>query len=61
MTPAGKLYKLGHNVFNKSEFAGATFSPDGGELFVNIQNPGITLAIRGPWNTNGLPGVEKDG
>ncbi len=61
VTPAGKLYKLGHNVFNKSEFAGATFSPDGGELFVNIQNPGITLAIRGPWNTNGLPGVEKDG
>jgi secreted PhoX family phosphatase len=50
VTPAGELYKLGHNAFNTSEFAGAVFSPDGGELYVNIQNPGITLAIRGPWN-----------
>ena len=31
------------------EFAGATFSPDGRWLFVNIQSPGITLAITGPW------------
>ena len=31
------------------EFAGATFSPDGRILFVNMQNPGLTLAITGPW------------
>jgi len=32
------------------EFAGATFSPDGDTLFVNIQaSQGITFAIRGPW------------
>lgn len=49
VTPEGELYKLGYNAFNTSEFAGAVFSPDGGELYVNIQNPGITLAIRGPW------------
>ena len=49
VTPAGELYKLGHNAFNTSEFAGAAFSPDGTELYVNIQNPGITLAVRGPW------------
>ncbi len=49
VTPEGELYKLGRNAFNSSEFAGAVFSPDGGELFVNIQNPGITLGIRGPW------------
>lgn len=35
--------------WRKSEFAGATFSPDGNWLFVNIQNPGISLAITGPW------------
>ena len=32
-----------------SEWAGATFSGDGQWLFVNIQNPGITVAITGPW------------
>ena len=35
--------------FTKSEFAGATFGPDGRWLFVNLQSPGITLAITGPW------------
>jgi secreted PhoX family phosphatase len=35
--------------FRESEFAGATFSPDGRWLFLNIQNPGITFAITGPW------------
>lgn len=36
------------------EFAGATFSPFGSTLFVNIQTPGITFAIRGPWWRGGL-------
>lgn len=49
VTPQGHLYKLGRNAFNTSEFAGAVFSPDGSEMYVNIQNPGITLAVRGPW------------
>ena len=35
--------------FRGSEFAGATFSPDGQWLFLNIQSPGLTLAITGPW------------
>lgn len=35
--------------FRSKEFAGATFSPDGRWLFVNIQIPGITFAITGPW------------
>jgi secreted PhoX family phosphatase len=35
--------------FRNREFAGATFSPDGEWLFLNIQSPGITLAITGPW------------
>ena len=37
-----------------SEFAGPTFSPDGQWLFVNIQVPGITCAITGPWGDLGL-------
>lgn len=37
--------------FRGSEWAGATFSSDGTWLFVNLQNPGITFAITGPWGT----------
>ncbi len=50
VTPEGEIYRFGSNRYTSSEFAGATFSPDGSTLFVNIQNPGITLAITGPWN-----------
>ena len=35
--------------YRGSEWAGATFSPDGRTLFVNIQSPGVTFAITGPW------------
>jgi hypothetical protein len=35
--------------YRSDEFAGACFSPDGSHLFVNIQSPGITFAITGPW------------
>lgn len=48
---AGRTYPLALNRANGSELAGATFSPDGTVLFVNIQFPGATLAIRGPWPT----------
>ncbi|MBM3835743.1 MAG: DUF839 domain-containing protein [Verrucomicrobia bacterium] len=47
VTPQGRIYKIGGT--NISELAGATFSPDGTTLFVNIQTPGWTLAIKGPW------------
>ncbi len=49
VTPAGRIYKLARNGMSQSEFAGATFSADGSVLFVNIQTPGLTLAISGPW------------
>jgi secreted PhoX family phosphatase len=42
------------NVVSDGEFAGATFSPDGETLFVNIQSPGITFAIWGPWENGAL-------
>ena len=35
--------------FRAGEFAGATYSPDGRWLFFNIQQPGITFAVTGPW------------
>ena len=35
--------------FRGDEWAGACFSPDGRTLFVNIQTPGFTVAINGPW------------
>ena len=48
VTLAGKLYTFAHNHI-RAEFAGATFSPDGSTLFVNLQEAGLTLAITGPW------------
>ncbi len=47
ITPQGKYYKLARNALNNSEFAGICFSPDGRTMFVNIYNPGMTLAIWG--------------
>jgi uncharacterized protein len=47
VTPEGRLYEFARNSL--SELAGACFSPDGRTMFVNIQSPGITLAIWGPW------------
>ncbi len=47
--PDGSLYRFALNAYTKSELAGACFSPDGRTMFVNIQYPGMTLAITGPW------------
>ncbi len=52
VTPDGLIYTLARNADpGKSEFCGACFSPDGSTLFVNIQRPGITLAIAGAWDS----------
>jgi uncharacterized protein len=32
-----------------SEFAGACFAPAGDTLFLNLQDPSMTVAIQGPW------------
>jgi secreted PhoX family phosphatase len=47
--PDGRQYRFGYNPYTDSELAGVCFSPDGKTLFVNIQYPGMTLAITGPW------------
>ncbi|GJM10502.1 MAG: phosphatase [Lysobacteraceae bacterium] len=63
LTPAGELFSLAENNvelsgqhngiegdFRDSEWCGACFSDDGQWLFANIQTPGITFAITGPWS-----------
>jgi uncharacterized protein len=47
--PKGKCYHFARNALNEKEFAGACFSPDGQTMFVNIYEPGLTLAIWGNW------------
>jgi secreted PhoX family phosphatase len=49
ITPDRQVYVFARNRLNDSEFAGPTFSADGGTFFVNYQNPGITFAIWGPF------------
>lgn len=49
ITPEGKYYKFARNALNSSEFAGVCFSADGKTMFVNIYNPGMTLAVWGEW------------
>ncbi len=52
ITPKGKTYVIAKNIgYRQSEFAGPVFSPSGKTLFVNIQSPGLTLAITGPWSS----------
>lgn len=55
---AGELSAAGKSVaagdYRGSEFCGACFDPTGRVMFVNIQTPGITLAITGPWATGNL-------
>jgi secreted PhoX family phosphatase len=64
LTPRGELSDIalnrvvsaltGQPRFN-DEFAGATFSPDGHTLFVNIQaTRGMSFAIWGPWGRIGV-------
>ncbi len=56
-TESGRTYPIARNELNVgseaepefSEFAGVVFSPDGKTLYASIQNPGILLAITGPW------------
>ena len=51
ITEEGETFTFAKNARDDGEFAGATFSPDGDTLFVNIQSsPALTFAITGPWS-----------
>ena len=45
----GQLFRVAENAINGSEFCGGCFSHDGRFMFANIQSPGLTLVIEGPW------------
>ena len=54
LTRSGEVFDFARNRFSDGEFCGATFSPDGRWLFVNVQSPGTTFAITGPWRRGAL-------
>jgi secreted PhoX family phosphatase len=45
----GRLSTLARNLYNDSELTGVCFAPDGKTLFVNLQQPGTSFAITGPF------------
>lgn len=54
LDPQGRPFEFARNRLGKGEFAGLTYGPVGNWLFVNIQRPGMTLAITGPWQRGSL-------
>jgi hypothetical protein len=52
ITPAGQTFPLAHNRLSDEKFAGATFSPDGGTLFVTSRCPA-------PLSPSGDRGAER--
>jgi secreted PhoX family phosphatase len=57
VTPDGETYVFAENRLvgaedgDATELAGPTFSPDGRTFFVNLYDPGHTLAITGPFRS----------
>ncbi|MFD4372258.1 alkaline phosphatase PhoX [Streptomyces sp. NPDC058486] len=57
VTRHGEVYPVARNAQDVGtpedpewgEFAGVTFSPDGGTMYVNCYTPGTTFAVSGPW------------
>jgi secreted PhoX family phosphatase len=50
----GAKKRIFPDEYQGAEWAGACFDPDGEVFFVNIQRPGITFAIWGPWERGNL-------
>ncbi len=53
----GEIFDFALNNIEKNmgkEFAGACYSPAGDVMFVNVQTPGVSFAIRGPFEKGSL-------
>jgi secreted PhoX family phosphatase len=48
-TPGGEVFYLARSEGEGSEFCGPVFSADKQTLFLNLQGPGLTFAIQGPF------------
>ena len=65
ITPDGRTYSFARNRLlgldedTSSEFAGPCFSPDGRTFYVNVQDPGHTFAITGPFPRASARGVRQ--
>ena len=55
ITRDGRVFDFAtHTLDGSNEFAGANWSPDGNWLFVNVQDPGVSYAVTGPWEAGAL-------
>ncbi|MGF1469874.1 MAG: alkaline phosphatase PhoX [Sandaracinaceae bacterium] len=45
----GEVLTFARNALSESELCGPCFAPDGRTLFINLQEDGLTLAVRGPF------------
>ncbi|MFF1956365.1 alkaline phosphatase PhoX [Streptomyces sp. NPDC058220] len=58
VTRQGEVYAMARGAQNIGsaeepewgEFAGVTFAPDGGTMYLNCYTPGTTFAVTGPWS-----------
>lgn len=46
----GAVFEVARNAASEGELTGVCFAPDGRTLFLNLQEEGLTVAIRGPFD-----------
>ncbi|KPF79650.1 hypothetical protein IP88_01810 [alpha proteobacterium AAP81b] len=54
LAATGRTGQVNPGDYRGFEFCGGTFDPSGRTFYVNIQTPGITFAITGPWARGNL-------
>ena len=48
--PDGSVYIIAENRYTGAEFAGVCFNQKNDTMYLNIQQNGQTIAIKGDWN-----------
>ena len=56
ISPEGKTYVFASYRGGESELAGPCFGPDGQTFFLNVYEPGMTIAVWGPFEPGGAAG-----